>query len=242
MRNFITSLKELLFPPVCLVCNTHMHDIQEMHLCQHCLAGFRFIVPPFCSACGERFVSREGTNHLCSTCLATPFSFSKARSLVSYNDHAARLIHSFKYGKRTAALSTFNAFWEKSGLKQEFSDIDLVVPVPLHLERLRWRGYNQALLLAELFFQDQKKKVDPFLLIRIKNTPPQTGLSGRDRRKNLSGAFAVVHPESISSKKILLVDDVFTTGTTLSECAQSLMSLGALSVQALTLAKVPVHS
>lgn len=242
MRNFLKSLKELVYPAVCLVCNKHLEDIQTMHLCPKCLASFSFISSPMCSCCGGEFISKSGDDHLCSICLATPYSFSKARSLLLYNDNAAHLIHSFKYGRRTAALSTFKAFWDKSLLRKEFVHPDLVLPVPLHIERLRWRGYNQALLLAELFFQDQKKKVDPFLLIRVKNTSPQTGLKGRTRRKNLRGAFAVKYPHKIAAKKILLIDDVFTTGTTLNECAHTLIKMGAESVQAFTLARVPANS
>ncbi len=114
----------------------------------------------------------------------------------------------------------------------------MILPVPLHLERLRWRGYNQALLLADLFFHEQKEKINPFLLTRVKNTPPQTGLKGLERRRNVQGAFAVSHPAQVASKKILLVDDVLTTGTTLNECAKTLIAMGAEDVQALTLARV----
>jgi ComF family protein len=241
MKNILASLKELIYPAVCLVCTKHLHDIQDIHLCPDCWANLHFIEPPMCSCCGKEFFAGSSANHLCSTCLTTPYSFSKARSLLSYNDDAAQLVHSIKYGRQTAALSTFNGIWEKRGLKKEFSHVDLVLPVPLHFERLQWRGYNQALLLAELFFHDRKEIINPFLLQRVTNTPPQTGLKGRERRKNVLGAFAVKHPRQIAAKNILLVDDVFTTGSTLNECAKTLMDMGAEDVQAVTLARVQYH-
>jgi ComF family protein len=241
LENFIKSIRELFYPAVCLVCRAHLLELTEMHLCENCLADVRFIRPPLCTCCGDKFSSETGADHLCATCLTTPYFFSKARALLAYNDNAAHLIHSFKYGRKTAALSTFKAFWEKSGLQPEFQQADLILPVPLHLERLRWRGYNQALLLAELFFQEQREKINPFLLTRVKNTPPQTGLKGAARRKNILGAFAVKHPGQIVARKILLVDDVYTTGSTLNEAARTLMNMGAAEVQALTLARVQYH-
>lgn len=238
-RNFLLALKELLFPACCLVCGARINDIQEMQICPTCLPEFDFVTPPFCSCCGDPFVSKVGSNHLCSRCLTKPNHFQMARSILVYNEKSAHLIHSFKYGRKTAALSTFNAFWQLSDLTQDFLDIDLIIPIPLHKKRLQWRGYNQAQLLAETFFRDQRQKICPFLLTRVKNTPPQTGLKGRDRRNNIRGAFSVGNPEKIASRKILLIDDVYTTGSTLNECALTLIKSGAESVKVLTLARVP---
>jgi ComF family protein len=115
---------------------------------------------------------------------------------------------------------------------------DLIVPVPLHKKRLRQRGFNQALELARLFFPLEKARIRPTILMRTRWTTPQAGLGGRERRRNLAGAFQVGDGEKILAKKILLVDDVFTTGSTVNECAKVLRQSGAADIQVLTLARV----
>jgi ComF family protein len=119
----------------------------------------------------------------------------------------------------------------------ELSCPDIIVPVPLHLHKLRSRGFNQSLLLAQVFFPDQKEKIR-HCLVRRRHTRPQTGLKGVERRKNVVGAFALRAGEGLTGKKICLVDDVFTTGTTVNECAKTLKRAGAASVEVATLAMV----
>ena len=112
-----------------------------------------------------------------------------------------------------------------------------IVPVPLHVDKLRSRGFNQSLLLAKALFPEEKKKIGHYLC-RSRATIPQTGLNGDERRKNVVGAFAVPEPQKIEGKKICLVDDVFTTGTTVNECAKTLKKAGAAEVEVATLAMV----
>jgi ComF family protein len=206
-----------------------------------CAADITLITPPFCTCCGMSFNFAAGGSHLCSTCLNSPYFFSKARAILAYNDGAAKLIHSFKYNGSTAQFSTFKDLWEKSGLENDLCSPDLIIPVPLHLERLRERGFNQALLLAQIFFSHQKEKISPHLLKRLKKTPHQTTLSGQARRKNMKTAFAVSNQEMIKGKNIILIDDVFTTGTTINECAKILHQAGAHEIQVLTLARAMVR-
>lgn len=115
---------------------------------------------------------------------------------------------------------------------------DHIVPVPLHPKKLRQRGFNQALLLARSFFPGERKKIRSDILVKIRETESQTGLSGTERRKNLRNAFQVKNSGAVSGKKLLLVDDVYTTGTTVRECARMLMKAGAVNVDVLTLARV----
>jgi len=147
-------------------------------------------------------------------------------------------IHFLKYEKKTAlakplSLLARKAFFQSWGAES----IDLLVPVPLHVRRLRERGFNQAYLLARRWTRQEGIALDGLNLHRHRRTQPQTTLSRADRQKNIRGAFALRHPERIQRQKILLVDDVYTTGATVNECARVLMDGGAEFVDVLTLAR-----
>jgi ComF family protein len=114
---------------------------------------------------------------------------------------------------------------------------DLTIPVPLHPKRLRWRGFNQAVILAREVGRLWEIPVDPFLLLRSRETPPQTELREDERRKNVRGAFTVNPRKSVQGKKLLLVDDVYTSGATVNECSRTLLRAGAKQVQVLTLTR-----
>jgi ComF family protein len=120
----------------------------------------------------------------------------------------------------------------------DFDQSDLIVPVPLFPKRLRERGLNQSLLLAHIFFPTQVQSIRPGILIRTRDTVPQTSLSGKERRKNLRAAFTVMRKKEVIGKIVCLVDDVFTTGTTAEECARTLLQAGAKEVRVLTMARV----
>jgi ComF family protein len=148
----------------------------------------------------------------------------------------AEAIHRFKYQGEQAGLATFAHFHRT--LVGDLAEPDAILPVPLHPERLRLRGFNQALLLAQAFFPDARKRPEPGVLVRLRHTLPQTGMNGAARRKNLRRAFAVSRPETIRGRSVLLVDDVYTTGSTVHECATVLRRAGASRVEVLTLARV----
>lgn len=147
------------------------------------------------------------------------------------------LLHRLKYQGDTSVLS---ALREIIGRRDSFclQEQDRIIPVPLHVSRLRQRGFNQSLVLAKLFFPNQKDLIQVDTLTRIRHTIPQTGLDGIARRKNLHQAFIVRFPERVRGRKIVLVDDVFTTGTTVAECSRMLLRAGADEVRVLTLARV----
>jgi ComF family protein len=161
-----------------------------------------------------------------------------ARAVLRYNDDVAKLVHSFKYAGKTYCHSTFAGLKARSLPAEDLAAPEIIIPVPLHRQRLQERGFNQAAILAALFFPDAKQRICVDALSRTRRTPPQTGLRGKDRRKNLKNAFAVDRSSQVKGKAVLLVDDVFTTGTTLNECAKILKKYGAADVQALTLARV----
>ncbi|MDW7774207.1 MAG: ComF family protein [Desulfobulbaceae bacterium] len=233
---FIQACKELVFPAHCLACGRQLPCWKLPLFCHDCLALASFISSPVCVCCGIPFAS--GNDHLCGQCLAHTYSFSLARSAVLYRDPVAPLVSRLKFNKDLTGLSTLAWLAAASPGFRMLSPPDLIIPVPLHTERLRKRNYNQASLLAQAIFQEGRRKIDPILLIRNRATIAQTELSGQQRRRNLSGAFSVKRPQMVEGKKILLVDDVFTTGSTVNECARTLYKNGAERVEAFTLARV----
>lgn len=234
-RYFREALLDLCFPPFCLACNESLADGTFL-FCDECFDKIKFIKGPYCFCCGRPYAS--GENHLCSLCLKKGRHFHLARAVVLYNETVAVSIRAFKFRGRKAALSTFQKMKEQSLCCRDLGDPDIIIPVPLHPKRLRKRGFNQALLLARLFFPDQGGKIEKSLLLRRRDTVSQTGLDGMSRRKNMKDAFVVKRPDLVNGKHVIVVDDVFTTGTTVDECARVLMAAGAKRVEVLTLARV----
>jgi ComF family protein len=169
--------------------------------------------------------------------LTTSWNFEKARSFFAYEENIASLIHKLKYSGEMTGLDTFKWLSEQSDILDDFDTPDFILPVPLHLKRLRKRGFNQALVLARNIFPRERKKIRHDILIRRTNTPSQMGLSGKKRRQNLTDAFIVATPSEIAGKNILLLDDVFTTGSTANECAKALTSSGCKKVEILTICR-----
>lgn len=235
---FLEAFKELFFPPACLACNIRLPGNNSLLLCPHCRQEIRTISPPLCCMCGTPFPKAAGGNHFCSACLTTPKHFDRALAVLLYNDTVAKLVHAFKYGRATSSFATFRALKKSVPHLGEITPPDIIAPVPLHVNRLRHRGFNQALLLAAELLPELKEKIIPDLLSRTRDTTPQTSLNGKARRSNLRGAFRLDNKKLVQGKNILLVDDVYTTGTTLNECARVLKRGGAKVVNALTLARV----
>ncbi len=159
------------------------------------------------------------------------------RSLFAYEEIIAGLIHNLKYAGDMNGLDTIEWICAQSALLQDFDSPDIILPVPLHKKRLQQRGFNQSLILAQKLFPNDKKKIRVDLLARKANTQNQTGLSGTERRKNLKNAFSVRNPYKIAGQKAVLIDDVFTTGSTANECAKALKATGAKRVDVLTVCR-----
>jgi len=234
MRTF-EALADLCFPPSCLGCGISLQH-SFILFCDSCLVKIKFINEPYCPCCGILFSS--GENHLCALCLKKSWNFTRARSVFVYNDTAAKAILGLKFGGRKAALKTFSKFKEQCSPCRDLVIPDSIIPVPLHSNRLRQRGFNQSLLLARAFYPEEKEKIKKTALKRRRDTISQTGLDGSSRRKNMRDAFLVQKEADVYGKKIVLEDDVFTTGTTVNECARALKQAGAAQVDVLTLARV----
>ncbi len=233
------SLADFFFPPLCPFCGqTQLKNLVNLP-CSACLEQLKIFSHPRCPRCGLGFGSSLGDDHLCGECLGENRFFSRARAIGLYEGLLLEAISRFKYGGSSYLAQPLGKLLA-SYQDPEFSfrEFDWVVPVPLHPQRLRQRGYNQALLLARRISREHRLPLDFQSLQRIRHTPPQTQLSGAERQKNIRGAFQVVHPDRMAERRVLLIDDVFTTGATVQECSRVLLHAGAKEVQVLTLARV----
>lgn len=238
LRSLLTSFYELLFPDRCLGCEELLASSRPPLLCPNCLGNVTVISPPFCTGCGIPLFS--GENHLCLGCLDNPLAFTKARSGFLYQEPIKTLLLRLKFGGNLTGLASLAALAKETPSFADLNEPDLIVPVPLHIQRLRERGFNQSLLLARACFPEWQEKIRFDLLKRQRPTIPQTRLSGKARRTNLNKAFCLntAHDlQEVQGKNILLLDDVFTTGSTLHECAKVLLDAGAVRVETFTVAK-----
>ncbi len=193
-----------------------------------------------CTLCASPFESREMTSHLCGECLLQNRYCQKVHAAGVYRGLLLEMIARLKY-KGEENLASYLG-WKMAGeLSQEKCLFDSILPIPLHLSRLRERGYNQALLLAQEIGFHLKIKVDPFIIVKKKPTVPQAFLKGEERRKNLREIFFIKNPEKVKDGRILLVDDVYTTGATIEAASQVLWDAGAARVEALVVARAAHH-
>lgn len=199
-------------------------------------SAVNFLDNPCCAACGFPFEFDEGRNALCGRCAARRPAYDRMRSAMHYDDSSRKLVLDFKHGGRTAGLNVFAGHMRRAG-REFLPRADLIIPVHLHPARLRSRRYNQSAILARAI---DKRRFDPDILVRVKNTQTQGGKTHSGRRSNVSGAFAIRQSAKpgLEGKRAVLIDDVFTTGATLESCARALRKGGAKSVDAITLARV----
>lgn len=236
-KTFITHLLDFLFPPLCHVCRSFIPDAGPVHICPSCREQMQMVGSPLCQLCGIPFQG-AGKDHLCGACLQGRPSFDAARAAFAYDGHCRELIHAFKYRNKThlrrpLALMTIASLTEFAISRSP----ELIVPVPLHVKRLRSRGFNQAVLLGELLATEWHLPLDRRALQRIRWTEPQISLTADERRHNLKGAFAVADGAKVKGKRVLLVDDVLTTGSTAEECSRVLKRAGATDVTVITVAR-----
>ncbi len=256
----VNILQKAIFPSKCYICNLlyhprvktigkpftmsgHFAQLMDRFLCPACAQDFIPIESPMCIQCGYLFKSREADDHLCGTCLATPRRFAAARAAGVYDSTLTAVIHRFKYQAKIEMSeplgyllwTTFRQYWKEK-------DIDLIVPVPLHRMRLRKRGFNHVHLIIKEWCRVVPEIVMPRIarkniLERTRHTEPQTALGSKQRLVNIKNAFRVSDGQKVTDKRILLVDDVYTTGATANECARVLTKAGAKQVDVLTLAR-----
>lgn len=242
---WMSALLDLVFPALCPVCERRLGAGRRDPLCGACWAALERIASPCCRVCGLPFgqlapvepAGKETAEHLCGRCRRQPPPYDHARSAARYAGVAREAVHAFKFGGRRAMAAPLGDLLVEAMACLPPRSPDLIVPVPLHARRARERGFNQSGLLARRLGQSLRCPVRADLLVRTAHTPPQTELSGEARRLNVRKAFAVRCPSALEGRHVILVDDVFTTGSTAAACARSLKRAGALSVVVLTVAR-----
>ena len=231
-------LLDLCLPRSCAGCQK-MDNRPQSAWCGTCWDQMPRVVSPLCSKCGRPFRdSPESPDHLCGECIESTYHFDTARSAVAHEGIIRTRIHQFKFEARTEWVPPLVELLEIAYAGSGMALPELVLPVPLHPKRLKERGFNQSGLLAGELARKIRAPVSFDVIVRKNRTQPQTRLNRKERLKNVRGAFELSGAQDIRGRRILLVDDVFTTGTTLSECARTLKRKGGASeVHAVTVTR-----
>jgi len=244
MRGLVSSLRslgarltDLVVPPVCLSCQTPLSGHNA--LCPDCWQQIDFIQVPLCDRLGIPLPFDTGGRMISAAAVANPPVYRRARAVASYDGVMRCLIHGFKYSDRHDLRSLFGNWLQQAG-GELLRDADIIVPVPLNRLRLLRRRFNQAAILSGELGRLTGIDHIPTTLRRVRATPTQVGLTHDQRRRNVRGAFVVGRKERprITGRRILLIDDVITTGATVDACAKALLTAGAESVDVLALALV----
>ncbi len=235
LKRFGLAVLEFFLPRLCLFCGAGVGEAAPQAVCPECEARIEWADGPLCPCCGVVF--RDGGDRLCGDCQTEPPPFNRARAAVLYDPEGltGQAVKRFKFARQMAYLPVMQHWLQQPHCLELAAAADLLLPVPLHPRRLKGRGFNQALLLTQGF---KDRPWEREVLIRERFTKPQVGLNPRERRDNVKGAFAVPRPAAVKGKKILLIDDLYTTGATARECARVLRRAGAERVELLTVARV----
>lgn len=237
MQRGARAALNFLLPPRCLSCRGRVED--QGTLCAACWKGLTLLGEPCCYRCGYPFPFRMPEESLCPSCIRRRPAFDRARAVFRYDDASRALILPFKHSDDIHGAPVYGQWLARAGAVL-LAEADLVAPVPLHPRRLLRRRYNQAGLLAQAAGKRAGTPVAVDLLRRRRHTPTQAQKSPSARRRNVQGAFAVHErwKNRVQGRRIVLVDDVLTTGATVEECARVLCRAGAGAVDVLTLARV----
>lgn len=253
---------EAFFPAVCIHCKRFLHlkaagsaafskdidhdDLLANLFCRQCMAEIRLIRSPKCPVCGIPFWGAGEKDHICTNCTEHPRPFVSSEAIGIYEGPLRSAIHALKYDGRLRVARMLSPLLYLLFVRSHlYQTVDMIVPVPLHPARLRMRGFNQSILLVrgwERFAGNDVGDADrPIVcreaLRRVRNTKPQMSLGKKERQTNIAGAFEL-HPDvSVEGRRILIVDDVLTTGVTVAECATVLLKAGAAKVDVLTAAR-----
>lgn len=234
-RRMGRAMLDLVYPPSCLMCSAALGD--EGGLCAACWRAVPFIEKPFCARLGTPFPFDHGGELLSPQAIAHPPVFAQARSVARYEGPARALVHGLKYSDRHDLVRPMARWMARAG-QDLLVEADLLVPIPLHWTRLFWRRFNQAALLADALAAQSGHEVAARALRRVKRTRPQFGLSRNERADNVQGAFRVNPDIALVGRRVLLIDDVSTTGATANAAARRLLRAGAETVSLLTFACV----
>jgi ComF family protein len=237
VASFARAAADVAMPAQCLSCETPVAD--HGSLCARCWSKLRLIEKPYCAQLGIPFAYDLGEGALSAEAIADPPPFARCRAVAAFDDVARTLIHGLKYRDRLE-LAAWMAAWMRRAGDEVVAEADVIVPVPLHTRRLWWRRYNQSVLLARGIARLSGKALATSALKRIRATGQQVGLTADQRDRNVRGAFQVPAAEKIQveGRRVLLVDDVYTTGATVRASTRALLRAGAKGVDVLVFARV----
>lgn len=236
-KGFLRQMRDFLWPPRSLVSGAR--DAGGAPLSPEEFRSLAFITGPVCNRCGVPVATETPPETICAVCTARPPRWQRARAALIYDEYARRPVLDLKRAGRRDGLSLLAAWMGRAG-EDLLAEAELIVPVPLHYSRLVMRGYNQSAWLAQALGRQAGVAVSVDALKRTRRTPSQAGLSGRARRRNVTGAFAVRRSwlKRVRGRHVLLVDDVLTSGATLSACTRALKRAGARQIDVIVLARV----
>jgi len=239
----IEGILNFVFPLDCKICEKPIRESKGYSICKDCFKTIELIEHPYCIKCGKPLLLTDffiqNREILCLDCKRKKYPFEFSRSMGIYNKVLKKCIHLFKYYGEKKLAEPLGKLMVNYLLKNnEFEKkLDLIIPVPLHKNDFRKRGFNQSILLGRVIGNYFSIPVGEKVLIKKKLTPFQVNLSKKEREKNILKAFSVEKPEEIKGKNILILDDVFTTGSTVAECAKELKEARANKIYVLTLAR-----
>jgi ComF family protein len=227
---------DIALPTLCVACR---EPVDGDGVCATCWAKLSFIAPPFCPRLGIPFVYDPGPGMLSMEAIADPPAYTRARAAVRYDDVARTLVHALKYQDRTDLAPAMGRWMARAG-RELLADADVLVPVPLHWKRGWSRRYNQSGALARVIERQTGVKLSSEALRRVRPTQQQIGLSRKERASNVQGAFKVAADRQslIHGRRVVLIDDVLTSGATVDACARALLRAKAASVDVLVFARV----
>jgi ComF family protein len=238
-RGWWLAALDLVFPAICPVCDGPLGAGRRDPLCGRCWDAMPRLAPPWCERCGRQFFtfapSAPAASGVCQSCATESPAYAWARAATAYDGVVRDALHAFKFGGKRALARPLAALIVETLGDHASDEIDALVPVPLAPARERERGFNQAELLAERLAPALDVPVERWLR-RTRATSPQTELSATERRANVRGAFRA--SAAVDGRAVAIVDDVLTTGATVSECARALAAAGARRVGVLTVARV----
>ena len=237
MGQLTNWLSDLFLPPLCAGCGTQVSGHEN--LCATCWQDIDFIRPPYCDVLGIPLPYDPGGRIVSAAAMAFEPAYDRARAVARYSGTIRQLIHALKYSDRQDGWRLYGR-WMKNAAEDLLPETDFLIPIPLNRRRLWFRRFNQAALLADALSRESGLKSEPLMLIRNRPTKSQVGLTPVQRRKNVSGAFSLPtrKRKAVKGAKILLVDDVITTGATAEACARKLKKEGAVRVDIVALARV----
>lgn len=237
MRAAAVVAADLIMPPLCLAC--HRPLAAHNAICARCWAEIDFIRAPLCDCLGIPLPFDIGGPMISAAAAADPPDYDRARAVARFDGVMRELVHDLKFRDRHDGRRLFGQWLVDAG-GELLADADIVVPVPLTRTRLAGRRFNQSAILAQEVAQLSRRRYEPLALLRRRRTRPQVGLSRAQRRDNVAGAFAIADGkrQELASAKVVLVDDVITTGATARACARVLKRAGAARVDVLALALV----